>query len=154
MKDKFWFCRLTQNHKYLHYGDCEENRVPGIDELPRRMAIADVRQLVLRKECPHMRDSKSKKSTSDTAFSLIPKADQDEPLNFVAPSDKTFDYWTDGLHALLHQEMESREMKQDLEFLLTMDIKLRLLDTEGLTIPETPPPVPPLPANYHFVSSF
>ena len=41
-------------------------------------------------------------------------------------------------------------MKQDLETLLTMEIKLRLLDTEGITIPENAPPVPAEPANYDF----
>ena len=46
--------------------------------------------------------------------------------------------------------MTSELMKQDLETLLTMEIKLRLLDTEGITIPETPPPIPAEPANYDF----
>ena len=46
--------------------------------------------------------------------------------------------------------MTSDLMKQDLETLLTMEIKLRLLDTEGITIPENAPPVPVEPANYDF----
>lgn len=154
VKDKFWFCRLSHNHKHLHYGDCEENRIPTFDDLPHRLAIADVKQLVLRKDCPHMRDSKSKKSTSDTAFSLIPKSEQDEPLNFVASGEKTFDYWTDGLNALLQHPMDSRELASDLTALLTMNIKLRLLDTEGVEIPDTPPQVPPLPPHYNFSTTY
>jgi len=41
-------------------------------------------------------------------------------------------------------------MQSDLSTLLTMEIKLRLLDTEGITIPSTLPPVPPDPPNYDF----
>jgi len=41
-------------------------------------------------------------------------------------------------------------MQSDLGILLTMEIKLRLLDTEGITIPSTPPPMPPDPPNYDF----
>ena len=28
IKDKFWFCRLSNNHKFLHYGDCDEKHIP------------------------------------------------------------------------------------------------------------------------------
>jgi len=48
-------------------------------------------------------------------------------------------------------QMDSPLMKSDLDILLTMEIKLRLLDTEGITIPSTPPPIPPDPPNYDFV---
>lgn len=47
--------------------------------------------------------------------------------------------------------MTSEETKRDLETLLSMEIKLRLLDTEGINIPETPPPIPKEPPNYDFV---
>jgi len=56
----------------------------------------------------------------------------------------------DGLNALLGNEMSSKSMHQDLETLLSMDVKLRLLDTEGVQIPESPPDVPPPPPNYDF----
>ena len=46
--------------------------------------------------------------------------------------------------------MNSDLANSDLETLLGMEIKLRLLDTEGVTIPEHPPPVPPEPSNYDF----
>lgn len=46
--------------------------------------------------------------------------------------------------------MASREASNDLVTLPLMEIKLRLLDTEGVAIPETPPEVPPLPKNYDF----
>jgi hypothetical protein len=50
--------------------------------------------------------------------------------------------------------MASDQTKQDLEILLGMEIKLRLLDTEGITIPETPPPIPDDPSNYDFAYNY
>ena len=47
-------------------------------------------------------------------------------------------------------QMESLLTKQDMDTLLSMEIKLRLLDTEGVTIPEEPPPIPKEPSNYEF----
>lgn len=94
--------------------------------------------------------SKKQNKTFVLAFSLIPQSEQEEPLCFVAPDPKTFDYWTDGINALLDQDMMSQYTKNDLDTLLTMDIKLRLLDTEGVTIPEVPPEIPPPPPNYDF----
>lgn len=52
---------------------------------------------------------------------------------------------------ILLTQMTSEETKRDLETLLSMEIKLRLLDTEGINIPETPPPIPKEPPNYDFV---
>ena len=49
--------------------------------------------------------------------------------------------------------MTSELTKQDLEMLLGMEIKLRLLDTEGVEIPENPPPIPKEPPNYDFAYS-
>ncbi|XP_015780997.1 engulfment and cell motility protein 1 [Tetranychus urticae] len=151
IKDKFWYCRLSNKFKVLYYGDCDENKIPSIDELPHKLAINDIKEMLIGKECAHMKDAKSsKKSTFALAFSLTSESFQGEPLNFVAPSEKVFDYWTDGINALLGNEMISKEAQNDLETLLSMEIKLRLLDTEGVTIPEVPPKIPDPPSNYDF----
>ena len=47
-------------------------------------------------------------------------------------------------------QMTSELTKTDLEMLLSMEIKLRLLDTEGITIPEQPPQIPKDPPNFDF----
>lgn len=47
--------------------------------------------------------------------------------------------------------MSSRQMAEDMENLLDMEIKLRLLETEGITIPTEAPPIPELPDNFNFV---
>ena len=46
--------------------------------------------------------------------------------------------------------MNSKEAANDLEFLLSMNTKLRLLDVEGMDLPEEPPPIPRPPTNYDF----
>ena len=50
--------------------------------------------------------------------------------------------------------MTSEETKKDLEVLLGMEIKLRLLDTEGVTIPEYPPPIPDDPPDFNFTYTY
>jgi engulfment/cell motility protein 1 len=46
--------------------------------------------------------------------------------------------------------MSCKEAMADLEFLLSMNTKLRLLDVEGLDLPEEPPAIPREPTNYDF----
>lgn len=46
--------------------------------------------------------------------------------------------------------MLSKETENDLKILLSMEIKLRLLDAEGVDIPQEPPPIPDEPPNYDF----
>lgn len=47
-------------------------------------------------------------------------------------------------------QMSSNQVEQDLEMLLSMEIKIRLLETEGMQIPTEAPPRPRLPENYDF----
>nr|CAG4641514.1 EOG090X02BW [Eurycercus lamellatus] len=151
VKDKFWYVRLSPNHRVLHYGDCDEKHVPALDELSGKLQVVEIRSLVTGKDCPHMaKDARGKKTTSQYAFSLIVESPEAEPLNFVADDQQTFDYWIDGINTLLGNKMSSQEAANDLEFLLAMNTKLRLLDVEGMDLPEEPPPIPREPTNYDF----
>ena len=47
-------------------------------------------------------------------------------------------------------QMSSSQMEKDLKMLLDMEIRIRLLDAEGIAIPNEPPPIPPEPENYDF----
>lgn len=55
---------------------------------------------------------------------------------------------------MLSFKMSSKEAHQDLEMLLNMEVKIRLLDTEGIDIPNSPPPIPPLPSDFDFSYEF
>lgn len=59
--------------------------------------------------------------------------------------------WIDGLNILLGKELTSDLTKSDVEILLSMEMKLRLLDLENIKIPEAPPPIPKEPSDYNFV---
>lgn len=155
IKDKFWHCRLAPNHKIFHYGDCTESLVPSCEHLPNKVSVIDVKALLVGKDCPHLRDSKSKKATTSTmaslTFSIVLHSDSEQgSLDFVAPAQQVCDYWVDGVNALLGQPMTSAETRSDLETLLSLEIKVRLLDMEGVKIPETSPPKPEDPPNYDF----
>uniref|UniRef100_A0A3B4ZEX6 Engulfment and cell motility 3 n=1 Tax=Stegastes partitus TaxID=144197 RepID=A0A3B4ZEX6_9TELE len=140
-QDKLWYCRLSPNHKMLHYGDVEEDMDnPPIETLQEKIPVADIKGLLTGKDCPHMKENKGKqnKEVLDLAFSIT--------LNFCL--------WTDGLSVLLGREMSSETMRSELEILLSMEIKLRLLDLENVPIPESAPVVPKPPSNYNFCYDF
>lgn len=50
-----------------------------------------------------------------------------------------------GISCLLETPMISKQMGEDFENLLSVEIKLRLLDTEGVDISKEPPEIPPEP---------
>ncbi|XP_065148673.1 engulfment and cell motility protein 1 isoform X2 [Paramisgurnus dabryanus] len=153
-QDKFWYCRLSPNHKVLHYGDLEESpqgEVPH-DSLQDKLPVADIKAVVTGKDCPHMKEKgalKQNKEVLELAFSVL--YESDEYLNFIAPDKHEYCVWTDGLNALLGKEMTSEFTRSDLDTLLNMEMKLRLLDLENIQIPEVPPPIPKEPSNYDFV---
>ncbi|XP_073825310.1 engulfment and cell motility Ced-12 [Musca autumnalis] len=149
-KDKFWYARLSPNHKVIHYGDCDEKTIPTLEELPNKVSVIDIKQLLEGKECPHMKEMRTRKSAVNLAFSITFENMDHSTIDFVAPDETVFNYWTDGINALLGQEMVSKQKKDDFDTLLSMEIKLRLLDTEGVDISKDPPPVPEDPENYDF----
>lgn len=36
ISDRFWYCRLSPNLKFLHYGDCQEGQAPPLENLPNK----------------------------------------------------------------------------------------------------------------------
>ncbi|CAG0893335.1 unnamed protein product [Darwinula stevensoni] len=147
-KGKYWYCRLSPNHKVLYYGDCDERSIPSIEELSNKLPISEVENLSVGKDTPHMKlgkDWKGKKAPAGLAglaFSLHYTSDMPRSLDFIAMDEHVFDYWTDGLNTLMGTPMKSKEYEKDLETLLSMEVKIRLLDLEGIDIPYEPPEIP------------
>uniref|UniRef100_A0AAR2IRG6 ELMO domain-containing protein n=1 Tax=Pygocentrus nattereri TaxID=42514 RepID=A0AAR2IRG6_PYGNA len=154
-QDKLWYCRLSPNHKVLHYGDVEEEtETPSIESLQDKIPVADIKALLTGKDCPHMKENKGKQTKMlDLAFSITYDVEE-YSLNFIASSRTDFCLWTDGLNVLLGKEMSSEAMRSELEILLSMEIKLRLLDLENVPIPDTAPPIPKPPSNFNFCYDF
>ncbi|KAL7862867.1 hypothetical protein SRHO_G00118510 [Serrasalmus rhombeus] len=117
--------------------------------------VADIKALLTGKDCPHMKENKGKqtKEMLDLAFSITYDVEE-YSLNFIASSRTDFCLWTDGLNVLLGKEMSSEAMRSELEILLSMEIKLRLLDLENVPIPDTAPPIPKPPSNFNFCYDF
>ncbi|XP_056405874.1 engulfment and cell motility protein 2 isoform X2 [Hyla sarda] len=153
-QERFWFCRLALNHKVLHYGDLEENAQGEVpyESLQEKIPVADIKAVLTGKDCPHMKEKsalKQNKEVLELAFSIL--YDPDETLNFIAPNKYEYCIWIDGVNALLGREMSSELTRSDMDTLLSMEMKLRLLDLENIQIPEVPPPIPKEPSSYDFV---
>ena len=147
-----WFCRLSSNHKLLFYGDADDSDdIVGSVGVSDQLAVANIKELVTGKHCPHIKHDRAHKRTADLAFSIL--FDPEESLNFVAPNKEAWCNWTDGLNALLGKKMTSQKASDDLDVLLSMEMKLRLLDLENVPIPDHAPEIPPLPKNYNFAVS-
>ena len=124
IKDKFWLCKLSPNHRILYYGDIEDARDKTLDELPNRLDISRIKKILTGKDCPHMRDSHAKKATIDLAFTIVHESDYEDHLNFVAIDQKTFNYWADGLNALIKSPMFSEAFQKDLNMLTKIQLKM------------------------------
>lgn len=147
-----WFCRLSPNKKYFHYGDVEDmTEEPSIESLPKVLPIADIKDIAAGKNCSHIKNAVKHKSQIELSFSVF--YDPEETLNFVATDKDTWFVWTDGINGLLGRDMLSNKALSDYEILMRMELKLRLLELEGISISDQPPPVPELPDNYDFVKS-
>ncbi|CAG2062680.1 unnamed protein product, partial [Timema podura] len=118
----------------------------------QKIQVSNVTNLVTGKKCPHVKDFRKHKLEQeilDLSFSLILDCEP-HSLDLVAPNQAIFDCWVDGFNALLGRDMTSNAMMDDLKVLLDMEVRLLLLDIEGIQIPNKPPPVPQPPPNYHF----
>ncbi|XP_073406086.1 engulfment and cell motility protein 1 isoform X3 [Dendrobates tinctorius] len=118
----------------------------------RQVPVADIKAILTGKDCPHMKEKgalKQNKEVLELAFSIM--YDSNCQLNFIAPDKHEYCIWTDGLNALLGKDMISDQTRNDMDTLLSMEIKLRLLDLENIQIPDVPPPIPKEPSNYDFV---
>ncbi|CAN7989535.1 unnamed protein product [Ixodes hexagonus] len=149
VKDRYVYVKLSPNRKVLHYGDCSANcKHVAIEDLTEKIVVSDIEAINTGIQCPQAQ-GRSNRGVIDVAFSVVPR-DGEPPLNLVAPSTKVLRRWVDGLNALLGQAVDSMEARGDLGILLDMEIKLRLLETEGVHIPDVPPPIPPDPTNFDF----
>lgn len=154
-REKYWYCRLSPNLKFLHYGDCQEGQAPPLENLPNKLPIAKVTNILFGKDCPQTKDRSFKRAFVSLCFSLLYDTEPDEKhLDFIATSPSLFAIWTDGLSTLLNKEMLSSESQEELETLLNMEMKLRLLDLENISIPEAPPAIPAEPPSFNFVYDF
>lgn len=151
-RDKYRFCRLSNDHKYFQYDDFAEkvdDQSPSPDKLSNKVPIVDIKMFFTGKNCPFL---KGKRTLATYAFSLQLESEPSE-LDFIAPEEKVFDVWTDGINALLGQPLASKTAADNLDMLLDMEIRIQMLDLEGIIIPDTAPPIPEDPPDYDFLQT-
>lgn len=149
-KDKhgFVFVRLSSNHKSLLYGDWNNDRtIPVAEDLTKRLSLSEIKEFQTGPECTHLKDV-TRKGNKPERFVLSFTKENGDTLDVLAPDQKAFDMWSDGINTLLRKPISSERAKQDVNTLLSMEVKVRLLELEGISIPDSPPPIPALPSNF------
>ncbi|KAA0202432.1 hypothetical protein HAZT_HAZT000449 [Hyalella azteca] len=152
-KDKPCYLILSVNHKFLHYGEVDEKvtEIPPLDKL-QKINVAEIKSLTLGKDCAHFNPRRK----GHYYFSLVTdsnKPDSHKTIDIIATDEKTYNCWIDGIKIVTKGKMNSQAAEADIEMLLEMELKLQLLDLDGVTIPTCPLVVPPLPSNYNFCYS-
>ncbi|KAJ9590715.1 hypothetical protein L9F63_016231, partial [Diploptera punctata] len=151
VKKKLWLVCLSQNQKTFHYGDCDDEGKLILDQTST-ISVSNIKMLVTGRKCPHIKENRNRKSDqemTDLSFSIL-LDEEPHNLDFVAPDQKAFDYWTDGINCLIGQPMTSASKEAEFKTLLDVEVRLQLLETQGIPIPNKPPPIPSDPPNYDF----
>ncbi|KAL5515093.1 hypothetical protein EMCRGX_G000215 [Ephydatia muelleri] len=145
-RDQLFCCRLSPNYKMLHFGDITGEQVPPLEALDKKIPVSEMK-LEVGAACPHA-DKVRRGGGNQSLFSIF--YEENEHLDFIAPNETVFNIWVDGLSVLLNRKMTSKAAEEDIETLLNMDLKLRLLDIENVTIPNQIPTIPKEPLDYDF----
>jgi len=120
--------------------------------LEPKLYVADVVDIKTGSDCEFTKEfkTKDKDQYARLAFSLV--GENVSLLDLVAPDEQTHNYWVDGMNTLLGRDMSSSDYNKEKNILTNMEIKLRLLDLEGVDLPEDAPPIPPPPSDFNFAS--
>ena len=135
----------------IHFGDANGQSSPPLEALDKKIQVSEMK-LEVGANCPVA--ERVKKSTNFIFSLCYMGTNGEDHLDFYAPTETVFHIWIDGLSVLLGKKMPSKAAEEDLETLLNMDLKLRLLDLENITIPSQPPVIPPEPSNYDFYYTY
>ena len=58
--DKYQYWRLSANHKAFFYGDCGETDAPTLEQLPNKLAVHEITELLTGRSCTHMKNARAK----------------------------------------------------------------------------------------------
>lgn len=146
---KWMFVKLSANKKTLCYDDwTDKHAVPEIEQLKGKLAICDIKDFLIGDQIDlnastNAKDNRRPQPNTDKYITIMAENIQ---LELIADKDdKCFHYWCDALNVLIGREMKSVKVEQDLALLLDTEVDLRLLDLEGVKLPDQAPMIPPLP---------
>jgi len=150
MKSQYKYIKLNNNRKTISVGDWTNDKTsPSTEDLEPRIQVQDIKDVLIGNNCTFLKEynQKVREEIQKTAFCLISEGGD---LDCVAPDLQTFHYWLDGINTLLGKQMTSPDYIKEKEILVSIEVKLRLLDLEGVDLPATPPAIPPPPPNLNF----
>nr|CAI5827497.1 unnamed protein product [Callosobruchus analis] len=137
---KYIYVQLSRNEKDLLIYDINSSKYKEQRSLQDKISIGDITHIATGLNCKHVRLCKS----PYLAFSLI--INSEKYINFIADDEKMACYWTDAFHILTNTPRRSTYYQEELDTIVEMDVRLKLLDLQNIVIPKLPPPVP-LPPN-------
>ncbi|VEN45658.1 unnamed protein product [Callosobruchus maculatus] len=136
---KYIFVQLSRNEKELFIFDIKNSKYTEQMSLQDKISIGDITHIATGLNCKHVRLCKS----PYLAFSLI--INSEKYVNFIADDEKMACYWTDAFHILTNTPRRSTYYQEELDTIVEMDVRLKLLELQNVVIPKVPPPVPPPP---------
>lgn len=145
------FVKLSPNHKTIYFGDCSDSDglAPTIESLPNKIAVADIKDFKIGPDLTGQltvsRDARRNRGGADHSQLAMSIITDSSSLDIFASELRTFEYWCDAINALLRRDMVSSKAVADVELFLSMEIKIRLLDVEGIELPKLAPTIPPPP---------
>ena len=152
-RNQYKYVKLHNNHKTIYVGDWNsEKSVPTVEDLEPRLYVADIKDIRTGTDCEFLKEYKKEFQQAHARFAFSLVGENDNLLDLVAPDTQSFNYWVDGINTLLRRQMKSDDYNKEKSILTNMEIKLRLLDLEGVDLPEEAPPIPPLPSDFNFAS--
>lgn len=141
---KYIFAKLSSNHKTLYYGDWSDAAtIPALENLDKKIAVCDIKDFTSGPASNEATGLRNRNQQDVEKFITIHA--ETDTLELIAPDSRTVDIWCDALNALMRRDMSSQKVGQDLDTLLSLEVRLRLLHVEGVELPNEQPQVPPLP---------
>lgn len=146
---QYLFAKVSDNHQELGWAP-----ISDVAERPASLAntvkIPEILSVVTGGEVPSYAKKKGAEDVMALSFAYICK-DEKLSVEFLANTRDDFVNWVDGMKALIGKAMDCTETIDEAKTLVTLEMKVRLLDLEGIDIPKDPPPIPEVPTDFDFV---
>ena len=172
-KERFIFCMLSSDTKYLYYSDmiqCKVKAKEDVLEIGEKIAVENILDFQTSDEMinelstavsiaeAHIGLSGLQDILKIHAFQISISFDQIQnkvpkdqfKLELVARDRNTFDYFCDGLNILLGRKMESDKFWDDFKKLEQMEARMAYIQVNKRDNSENLPKIPPPPSNYNF----
>lgn len=150
LMQQFLYAKVSDNHQDLLWTTVADvNEKPAT--IPNIVKISEITSVVLGNDVPSFGGGK-KKGPDDIvtlAFAFLLK-DEKQNVEFLAITREDFVNWVDGMRALIGKAMECPETLEEAKILVSLEMKVRLLDLEGIDLPKDPPPIPEIPTDFDF----